>query len=335
MRKVLRLEQNRKGVIFLNEYHEGSGDLFINGPLVSVGIPTYNRPDGLRRTLKSICHQTYKNLEIIVSDNCSPGSETEAVVRDFIANDSRIQYYRQKENRGITFNFSFVLEKATGEYFMWVADDDYWSSDSISIMLMRLKDSPGISVAMAACERIDEENYSYDFVHNFNSILNISQVGQYRLALDATTNFFWTYLFYGLYRIDFLKKSFYNFPSLFGADVLFVTQVLMASKMLYIDKTLYFRQVHKKGTAVQYANEEIGKVYADPLKYYKLIFAMGPYLLRSKVILQKNKLVIPLIVIYSGLFVLKSEILNILCYASGFASKIIKTSFNEWNRHYK
>ncbi|MBK7374561.1 MAG: glycosyltransferase [Chitinophagaceae bacterium] len=40
-------------------------------PLVTVGIPTYNRPGGLERTLACITVQTYANLEIIVSDNCS------------------------------------------------------------------------------------------------------------------------------------------------------------------------------------------------------------------------------------------------------------------------
>ena len=95
---------------------------------MSVGIPTYNRPEGLRRTLQCITGQTYKNLEIIVSDNCSPGLETEDVVREFVLKDSRIKYFRQAENQGPTFNLKFVLEKATGEYFMWAADDDEWES---------------------------------------------------------------------------------------------------------------------------------------------------------------------------------------------------------------
>ncbi|MBU4370171.1 glycosyltransferase [Patescibacteria group bacterium] len=46
-----------------------------NQQLVSVGIPTYNRPESLRRTLECITSQTYKNLEIIISDNCSPNQE--------------------------------------------------------------------------------------------------------------------------------------------------------------------------------------------------------------------------------------------------------------------
>ena len=90
-------------------------------PLVSVGIPTYNRPEGLRRTLECITGQTYRNLEIIISDNCSPDPAVEQVTRSFMAQDARIQYFRQPENKGAAFNFKFVLEQATGEYFMWAA----------------------------------------------------------------------------------------------------------------------------------------------------------------------------------------------------------------------
>lgn len=96
------------------------------GPLVSVGIPCYNRPEGLRRTLECIIGQTYLNLEIIVSDNCSPDPEVERVGRGFANKDLRVQYYRQNMNDGPMPNFQFVLEKATGEYFMWAADDDLW-----------------------------------------------------------------------------------------------------------------------------------------------------------------------------------------------------------------
>ena len=50
-------------------------------PLVTVGIPTYNRPEGLERTLACITQQTYPNLEIIISDNCSPGPEVGEVIK--------------------------------------------------------------------------------------------------------------------------------------------------------------------------------------------------------------------------------------------------------------
>ncbi len=99
--------------------------------LVSVGIPTYNRPEGLRRTLQCITAQTYGNLEILVSDNCSPTAETEQVTREFMARDPRIRYFRQPEGLGVSGNFRFVLRQAGGEFFMWAADDDEWDPDFV------------------------------------------------------------------------------------------------------------------------------------------------------------------------------------------------------------
>jgi glycosyltransferase involved in cell wall biosynthesis len=93
-------------------------------PLVSVGIPTYNRPAGLRRTLEQITAQTYPHLEIIVSDNCSPDPEVAQVAQTFADQDKRIRYVRQPENFGAVNNFKFVLAQASGDYFMWAADDD-------------------------------------------------------------------------------------------------------------------------------------------------------------------------------------------------------------------
>ena len=95
-------------------------------PLVSVGIPTYNRPEGLRQTLDAMRGQTWRNLEIVVSDNASPNPEVEAVGRAAAAEDQRVRYIRQRRNLGGGPNFRFVLEEAKGEYFLWAADDDAW-----------------------------------------------------------------------------------------------------------------------------------------------------------------------------------------------------------------
>src|SRR5947199_10799653 len=95
-------------------------------PLVTVGIPTYNRPAGLRRALDCITGQTYRNLEILVSDNCSPGEETAAIVREYQSRDPRISYFRQPTNLGMDGNFKFLLAQAAGPYFFWAADDDEW-----------------------------------------------------------------------------------------------------------------------------------------------------------------------------------------------------------------
>lgn len=115
--------------------------------LVSVGIPTFNRPDGLRRTLECITKQSYANLEIIVSDNCSTTTDTERVVREIMQRDPRLRYFRQTENIGPTKNIRFVLEQATGEYFMWAADDDEWDPAHIESLIAVLMAHDHVSVA--------------------------------------------------------------------------------------------------------------------------------------------------------------------------------------------
>lgn len=109
-------------------------------PLVTVGIPTYDRPEGLRRTLRHITNQTFDNLEIIVSDNCSSERSVAQIVEEFQKIDPRIKYVKQKTNVGAHRNFQFVLEHATGDFFMWAADDDEWDSNFILYCLENIGD---------------------------------------------------------------------------------------------------------------------------------------------------------------------------------------------------
>src|SRR5689334_25352778 len=101
-------------------------------PLVSVVIPTYNRPDYLREALSSVVAQRYRNLEIIVQDNASP-ADIAAVVESF--HDPRIRFIRNAENIGQFANFVTVFRRATGKYVACISDDDIWEEDYISTMV--------------------------------------------------------------------------------------------------------------------------------------------------------------------------------------------------------
>ncbi len=126
-------------------------------PLVSVGLPTYNRPEGLRRALECIIKQSYGNLEIIVSDNASPGDETGRVVGEYMARDGRISYVRQDRNIGVIPNFQYVLANSAGEYFMWAADDDEWDPSFIEFCLLNIGESGSIMTSFLVKNRIRNE----------------------------------------------------------------------------------------------------------------------------------------------------------------------------------
>ena len=92
--------------------------------LVSVGVPTYNRARQLQRAIESILAQDYSELELIISDNAST-DDTQRICENFSVRDHRVRYFRQPHNRGAHDNFVEVWKKATGEFFMWLGDDDW------------------------------------------------------------------------------------------------------------------------------------------------------------------------------------------------------------------
>jgi glycosyltransferase involved in cell wall biosynthesis len=98
-------------------------------PLVTIGIPTYNRANQyLRQALESARNQTYPNLDIIVSDNCSTDG-TDAFVSSIA--DTRIRYFKQNVNIGSTNNLNFCIRQAKGVYFLLLCDDDLIDNDFI------------------------------------------------------------------------------------------------------------------------------------------------------------------------------------------------------------
>jgi glycosyltransferase involved in cell wall biosynthesis len=92
---------------------------------VTVLIPTYKRPEKLKRAVESVLNQSYQDFNIVISDNAS-GDETESVVNSLIKNDNRIEYYKQYVNIGMNPNFNFLVSKVTTPFFCLLSDDDYY-----------------------------------------------------------------------------------------------------------------------------------------------------------------------------------------------------------------
>lgn len=126
------------------------------GPLITVGIPTFNRPSGLANTLSRVTGQTYKNLEILVSDNAS---DDEAAVKQVIEKhqgDQRVKYFRQQKNLGSLGNFRHLVHSASGEYFLWISDDDDVELDYIETLVEKLNQNPDAAIVMGGYDVDDQ-----------------------------------------------------------------------------------------------------------------------------------------------------------------------------------
>jgi glycosyltransferase involved in cell wall biosynthesis len=122
-------------------------------PLVTIGIPTYDRAGSyLPETLTSALNQIYEDLEIIVADNCSTDN-TERYVNNI--SDPRIRYFRHAKNIRANDNFNFCLQQAKGDYFLLLHDDDLIDQDFVSICMETANYRKDIGIIRTGMRRID------------------------------------------------------------------------------------------------------------------------------------------------------------------------------------
>ncbi len=160
--------------------------------LVSVIIPIYNAEKYLSNTLNSVFEQEYKNVEIVLVDDCSTDKSAE-IIKRIQKNHSEIVYYIQKRNMGAGAARNKALELGRGRYVAFLDSDDIWMPSKLQkqLDLMRKANSP---FAYAAIEMMDEngktirekrnikERCSYNYLLH-NTIIATSSVVIDRIAL--------------------------------------------------------------------------------------------------------------------------------------------------------
>lgn len=230
--------------------------------LLSVGIPTFNRPEELRRTLEQITSQTYDNLEIIVSDNASDDKVVCKILEEFAARDSRVRFFIQEHNRGPAHNFQFVLDKANGEYFMWSGDDDWHHEEFIEELVKAMESTPDAVVAFCDFQETLESGARASGYPDHLPVLKpfTSKSKYYRCIryfmqnnIKGKEN-----MYYGIYRTKVLKET--NILALekqygkYGLGVLFVYKCLLKGRLALVDRLLYRNTV---GNTKHYKTQEI------------------------------------------------------------------------------
>jgi glycosyltransferase involved in cell wall biosynthesis len=124
-------------------------------PLVTIAIPTHNRADTyFPRALQSALSQTYPNLEIIVSDNCST-DHTRALVTSI--DDPRLKYFRHELNIRPVDNFNFCFRQAKGSYVLLLHDDDMIDHDFVASCMRAATGDTEVGIIRSGTRLIDNE----------------------------------------------------------------------------------------------------------------------------------------------------------------------------------
>lgn len=246
-------------------------------PLVSILIPTYNRPHYFEQALQSAFNQTYDNIEIIVSDN-SDNNATELVVQKYQAlpGGSKIRYIRNSENIGPIANQQQSLNLAKGEFINYLMDDDLFHPQKIQKMMVYMLQYPDVTLVTSQRRVINSAGRQF-YVPPFGTFKQLyprdtivdGRVLTRRL-LEDQTNYLGEPTTVLFRRKDLLEP----FGMLLGKQVYFAVDLaswlnlLSRGKGVYMVQPLSYLRYHSQQLSQHEMAKEVAKMDIETFKNF-------------------------------------------------------------------
>lgn len=149
---------------------------------IDILMATYNGEKYLKEQIESILNQTYSNIRLIISDDCST-DETRKILKEYEEKENRIKVYFQEKNLGYVKNFEFLLSKVENEIYMLSDQDDYWLPEKVEHTYNKLKETDA-DLVFTDLEVVDEN--LKQIYPSFNDYMKLSRkikkyINSYRL----------------------------------------------------------------------------------------------------------------------------------------------------------
>ena len=106
-------------------------------PLVTIAIPVYNVEKYIKSCLQSVLCQSYKNIEVLIIDDCGTDGSMDIVrqIKNINPRGGAMRIISNKQNQGIATVRNQMIDEANGDYLFFLDSDDYITEDAISIMV--------------------------------------------------------------------------------------------------------------------------------------------------------------------------------------------------------
>lgn len=214
-------------------------------PLVSICIPTYQRPELLERAVRSCLAQTYPHFEIRITDNSLDDASGQRIAR---LKDPRIHYHHNGTNLDPHGNSNLVAKQATGQYIKFLMDDDLLKPRCLEFMVAALEQNPSAGLAMAPMDLINEKDQRifprfYIFrkmKHRYRYQVGDGLIGRKKILLDFLTRDYPCCVPSGvMWRRDCFDRLGYFDPQAdFAGDLDFCMRIAAHWDFYYIDRVL-------------------------------------------------------------------------------------------------
>lgn len=133
------------------------------GGLISVIMPAYNSEKTISDAIQSAVEQTYKNIEVIIIDDCSQ-DETVKKATIYARKDNRIKILKNSTNMGVALSRNRGIETANGEWIAFLDSDDMWAPEKIEKQYNMLLKNPSSAICFTGSAFINDRGMRSDYM---------------------------------------------------------------------------------------------------------------------------------------------------------------------------
>lgn len=224
-----------------------------NNPLVSIIIPTYNRAKYIKKAIHSCLNQSYKNIEVLIIDDCSPDNTKEVIES---IKDDRIKYFKNEKNSWPCVSRNNGIKFSKGNYINFLDDDDELLPEKIELQLEKFKTSKIKNLWVVTC---DVEYKRSDI----NEVKKNRKKGNIYKDLLKSYCVYWI-LSWLIKKEYLLKTDLFDKKLIFNEEYDLSIQLSKNSNYDYVDKVL---------SVVNTSNNQLTKNFKERLVWtYKIFF---------------------------------------------------------------
>lgn len=221
--------------------------MIVNNPLISICVPCHNGEAFIADTLKSLCLQTYSNIEIIIINDHSKDN-SEKIILEKAALDSRIRYYCSLPNRyGAGAARNQAILKAMGEYIVFCDADDLLNEEYIWSQYNAISDKPNCISACKGVTFIDND-FNKQIVNKRDTWQDLAPIDWLLINNGQGLEMTWVGLFL-IPRSLILKTEGWNENLSLIDDFEYFPRLLLTSeKIIFNNTAIYFYRAGNAGS---------------------------------------------------------------------------------------
>lgn len=212
-------------------------------PKVSVCLMTYNGAATVDRALTTLLAQTYRDYELVISDDHST-DETLAICHRLANGHERVRFIRPEHNLGAYGNMRFALSQAKGKYFVWACQDDYWEAEFLERLVDVLEQSPTAVCAQGRVHRVSEDRSVVEEVRLSGRDLpeRQSRIGLATSILVHRSQR-WGVFMHGLWNRAALAAAYAAHDGAPSDERQILCQLALAGEFRYVDQLLFHKVI--------------------------------------------------------------------------------------------